>query len=336
MNFKFFRKKQKYIPKLTILRQQGFSWLHAEPSMRREWYDVLTSIRGTIFWDILFRVTFFTLVATAFCLLEYFGFVESSFNSDMHTIVGGALGLMLVYRSNTAYERYWEARSKWEDLENVCCNLMMIVRCREKNLTPKKMEELANMILAFVFSIKQQLRGVYHPEEYTFLLSHQQSRLVDEQKFKALTINVMIADWIIENCEYIESSDSLLASVESHIETMIESLGSLERISNTPVPFSYVAHLHHILLGYLVTLPAFLITNYGWYAIPCTFFIAFSLLGVDQSATEIESPFGMQTNDLPLDSIAKTIQEKLIFLSTRKDLDMELLQIKIDAAELNQ
>jgi len=317
----FFHRKHKYLPKITISKQEGFSCLKPKFYSRREWYWVLLSVRGTIIWDIVFRVFIFTLISVVMCILNQLGFVVPKFNSDMHTIVGSALGLLLVYRSNTAYDRYWEARRTWEELESACTGLMRFIKVRESEMSREKLTEVANLILSFVFLCKQSLRGVHHPEEYIFLLDHKQTRLVEDQKFKPLVVSILINKWIKNHCHNVESKDNFQQITENYIEEITNCFGILERIANTPVPFSYIAHLHHILLGFLITLPMFLLADYGWYTTVCTAFISFSLLGIDQSATEIESPFGMDRNDLPLDTICLLIQEKMLVI-TDTDFDM--------------
>lgn len=92
------------------------------------------------------------------------------------------------------------------------------------------------------------------------------------------------------------------------LDIMVDVLGGCERILKTPIPVAYSIHLKQLLLIYCLTLPFQLVTELAWWTAPIVSVISFTVFGIEQIGIEIENPFGLDANDLPLESICKTIR----------------------------
>jgi putative membrane protein len=119
------------------------------------------------------------------------------------------------------------------------------------------------------------------------MLSAKQLAFMENSMNRPVAISAMITDWIRRYCTHVE-----IRVIEVYLGNIIDAQGALERIMLCPIPFSYVAHVHHILLLYLLTLPFCLLVDFGWYTSIAVSMISISLLGIDQAATHIEDPFG--------------------------------------------
>ncbi|CAG8729344.1 17528_t:CDS:2, partial [Cetraspora pellucida] len=82
----------------------------------------------------------------------------------------------------------------------------------------------------------------------------------------------------------------------SILDHFIDILGSLERISNTPIPLAYRVHLKQAVTLYVWLLPFTLVDILGWLTIPVIFVISFILFGVEAIGSEIEDPFELNRN----------------------------------------
>nr|CAG8568016.1 15584_t:CDS:2 [Entrophospora candida] len=103
-------------------------------------------------------------------------------------------------------------------------------------------------------------------------------------------------------------------AISGSLNTLIDVLGSLERIGNTPIPFAYRIHLKQAVTIYVWVLPFTLVSKLYWLTIPVVMMIAFILFGVEAIGSEIENPFGYDRNDLPLDEYCKDLEAEIKYL----------------------
>jgi len=103
-------------------------------------------------------------------------------------------------------------------------------------------------------------------------------------------------------------------TISSSLNALVDILGNLERISNTPIPFAYNVHLKQAVTIYVWFLPFTMVATLGWLVIPVVMTIAFILFGVETIGAEIENPFGYDKNDLPLDEYCKDLESEVKYL----------------------
>ncbi|KAL0485735.1 hypothetical protein AKO1_003277 [Acrasis kona] len=194
---------------------------------------------------------------------------------------------------------------------------MRAVRSWERTDQPTGLCEL---IVCYAYSLKQRLRGDHSTVEFQNMLVQEELDFVSDSGDCPAAIMMLITDWISANCKQINANGTKLGRVDAFISELMNAESNLDRILKTPIPFSYVAQVQHILFLYLLTLPFVILDDLYWFSIGAMFLISYSLLGIEQAGIEIEDPFGTDRNDLPLDSICIDLFRKLAFFENNGKL----------------
>jgi len=229
------------------------------------------------------------------------------------------LGLLLVFRTNTAYDRFWEGRKFWGTLVNCVRNLARLiwvaVRVREADDQAQKIVAL-RMLVAFCVATKLHLRGEPIDDELKTLLPASKYFTLKGMNHPSLEIAFWIGDYLQQQCDRKRLNIHQLITMHKLLDTMVDALGGCERILKTPMPIAYAIHLKQLLLLYCLSLPFQVVGSLGWWTGPVVVLISFALFGIEAIGIEIENPFGRDPNDLPLDSICTTMLRNLNDLMT--------------------
>lgn len=274
-------------------------------------FDVRNSMFHAIFGRILVCVAWsvFVLIMHDLILMKY-KHDSLTIPTTIHTLIGFALGTLLVFRTNTSYDRFWEGRKLWGGIVNESRNL-----ARQVTLLFKDDPELVRSILwwtmAWPHAAMHSLRGrislgpagVYLPEEQV-----QEAQASDHV---AVHVAGRITAHLIEGRDKGYISDVLLNHLDQNVQLLIDYLGGCERIKKTPLPFAYMVHIRRALLLYCFTLPFAIVTDFGAGSILATFLVAYIFFGIEEIGVEIENPFDGDENDLPLEKICATIDANL-------------------------
>ncbi len=219
-----------------------------------------------------------------------------------HTLIGVALGLLIVFRNNCSYDRYWEGRKLWGGIVNASRNLL-----RGAGIAVGDVKGLADMVAAYALALKQHLRGEKDLAEIEALLPPDVYGSLAGASNPPSLIAFHISAWIRARADEGKLDSVKAQSLEDHVRTFLDNQGGCERILRTPIPYVYAAHIKQLLTLYLVTLPVILVGEMSWFAVPTVAAIAFGLLGIEEAGVEIEDPFGDDPNDLPVEAICATI-----------------------------
>ncbi|QIP16324.1 hypothetical protein G8759_28645 [Spirosoma aureum] len=241
---------------------------------------------------------------------QYVVNVEVPIDGIFFSLLGILLSLLLVFRTNTAYDRFWEGRRQWGALVNTSRNLAVLL----DSLLPDsdKINRLffARTLSNFALVLKGHLRTGVDMGELA---------KTDDQDPDALKqyahIPSRIAALLMRRFQVLKQqgivSDVDLITVRLYHQALLDITGSCERIRKTPIPFSYSFFIKLFISLYLLLLPLVLVDKYEYYIIVATILAAYALLGVEMIGDEIEDPFGLDCNDLPLNQIAQTIQRNM-------------------------
>jgi len=257
------------------------------------------------------HTVFKRLCAAVFLLAMYSAldvFVETSLNDDIHfpdgvqAVLGGVLSLLLVFRTNSAYDRWWEARKQWGQLVNDSRNLALKVRSLV-HIPPAERRRTGEIIMAFPHSLRDHLRGRRSP--------HGPEGVNHVPLYLARVMFDKINGWRQSN-----AIDGWTQQVlDRHVAAWMDIAGACERIRNTPLPLSHRALIPQILLCYMLVLPISLPDNLWTILVTCT--VGYFMLGLEFIAEELEEPFGHDSDDLPLEqfcaNIDRSVQEALSF-----------------------
>jgi ion channel-forming bestrophin family protein len=228
----------------------------------------------------------------------------------MHSLLGIVLGLFLVFRTNTAYDRWWEGRKLWGALVNSSRNLSMKLNACLSKENHEEREYFSKMIPNFIFAMKENLRtGVQFAE----LDPPDDSFFNDLKKYKHKPNRIAAMLYRRVNELYTEKkiSGDQLINMDKELKDFIDIIGACERIKNTPIPYSYMMFVKKFIAIYIITLPLGFVTMSGYMTIPIVVLVSFFLLSVELIAEEIEDPFGRDISDLPLDELAGKMRENI-------------------------
>lgn len=225
--------------------------------------------------------------------------------NTMHSLLGFALSMLLVFRTNTAYDRWWEARKIWGSLVNNSRGLAFKLNAMLKEETHRAF--FRRMIPNYAFVLKNHLRKQYIAEELEFFPQFQPDQFDSELHLPNQVASVIIQEvnTLYEN-GVIKGEQYLLLNPE--LQVFADACGACERIRNTPIPFSYSGFLKKFIFFYTMTLPFGYVLTLGYWIIPVCVFVFYALASLEIIAEEIEDPFGVDANDLPTDQIAKGIR----------------------------
>jgi putative membrane protein len=224
------------------------------------------------------------------------------------------LGLLLVFRTNTAYERFWEGRKAWGTLVNTVRNLsrQILVSITESNPKDHQAKIAAVKLLpAFAIALKLHLRSQPVNDELAVNLSPTQFNLLKTMNHPPLEIAFWINSYLQEQAHQKKLDLYQLSSMIQLLHQMVDVIGICERILRTPIPLAYSIHLKQLLMIYSLSLPFQMVDQLEWMTGPIVALISFTLLGIEEIGIQIEDPFGHDPNDLPLDAICNTMMRNI-------------------------
>lgn len=228
--------------------------------------------------------------------------------SIMHTMLTFVISTLLVFRTNSAYERWWEGRKLWGSLVNSSRNLALKL---ESLLPENRLNEkdfFATMISNYPFVLRNHLRNNVHPTDLDDHADFSQKNIHQDQHNPNFVAKQIIQRvFALQQQGVIAHEQVLLMNQE--LSNMAEVCGACERIKNTPIPYSYSAFLKKFIFFFVMSLPLTLVFSLGYYCVPVVAFIFYVLTSLELIAEEIEDPFGNDENDLPLDTISKGIRK---------------------------
>ncbi len=219
----------------------------------------------------------------------------------MHGMLGFVISLLLVFRTNTAYDRWWEGRKMWGTLVNSSRNLAMKLSVILNDEADR--EYLKKLIAKYAEALHRHLTDQQTAEQ---LWENQPGPSMDGRHVPNY-IAKMIFSKVNSLYESKQLSGDQLIVINTEITSLIEICGACERIKNTPIPYSYSAFIKKFIFFYVMTLPFGYVFSLGYYVIPVVVFIFYVLASLELIAEEIEDPFGNDANDLPTGKIAENI-----------------------------
>ena len=284
------------------------------------WIRAALILKGSVIPAVLNRVIWCGFFGFLVSIAHYFKLPVS--HQVLGTVIPSiVLGLLLVFRTNTAYERFWEGRKLWGNLVNNTRNLARLIWVSVAEIEPedrdKKIAAL-RLLVAFAVATKLHLRGESVNSELEKLMSQDRYFKLKTMNNPPLEIAFWIGDYLQEQAHLQTLNIYQLPTLQGLINNLVDNLGGCERILKTPIPLAYAIHLKQLLLLYCLLLPFQLVDALGWWTGVIISLVSFTLFGIEAIGIEIENPFGYDANDLPLDAICQTMKlnvEDLITLT---------------------
>ncbi|KAI8816333.1 Bestrophin, RFP-TM, chloride channel-domain-containing protein [Fimicolochytrium jonesii] len=293
----------------------------------RNSYTEILRVRASVIPRVLVPSLLHTVWAALWTTLyQVAGWRWISIPPQLITILGVVISLLLVFRTNTAYDRYWEGRRVWGTLITQIRNLARFVwigvQTPDTALVYEKKGAM-NLLLGFAVATKHYLRselGHKYADLHHLLVHLPEFRSGAKDpnvKNLPLEISFHISSYIAA-CRQKELIDvSQQTAMVNALSSMIDCLTSFERIRNTPIPIAYSVHLQQTLTLYILALPFQLVSVLYWGTIPVCWIAAFTMLGIECIGGEIENPFGYDENDLQVEEFCRSTREELLRVMVR-------------------
>lgn len=272
----------------------------------KNWFRVLIDFpRSPVFRTLFLDVVGAGLYAAFIVWVEtdYFR-VAVPLGPSFLSILGIILGLLLVFRTNTAYDRWWEGRKLWGQLVNISRGLSHALDAQLPHNDAERRSTYASLIASFPSALAAHLRiprivasdeknAPKQPAPVRVHVPNEISRHMHRAVARDIDAGVLSAESRI--------------SLQPLLTAFDDVTGACERIRNTPIPFSYSSYIKQFVVLYAIVLPFGLVQEFGYGTVIASMFTFFATMGLELLAGEIEEPFGTDQNDLPLDQLAERI-----------------------------
>ena len=248
----------------------------------------------------------------AYLEIEYFKIDKDSSIRNIsliHTLLGFVLSMLLVFRTNTAYDRWWEGRKLLGKMVNDSRNLAIKLHA----ILPEDDKENRDFFKKYLCFFPHLLSRHLSKQSTKMELAQDQQHTEVEQL--PHPPNALI--WRIQNQvqklykEGVITGDQLII-LDSQLSGFLDVCGGCERIKNTPIPYSYSSFTKKFIVIYVITLPIAYAMSIGYMMTFLTVFVFYVLMSLEVLAEEIEEPFNNEENDLPMELIAQNIERNII------------------------
>ena len=278
---------------------------------------IFNSYKGDSFRKI---IPFLFLYCVYAGIVAYFG-VEYSHITEknslrnidvMHALLGFAISILLVFRTNSAYDKWWEGRKLWGNLTNNSRNLAMKLNAI---LAAHEVDDrifFRKTIPAYSLALHDHLKAESTATSLFKQDIHTPDNVsIDENKHIPNQIGALIYMRVNNLLMQKKITGEQLLFLNNELQSFTDICGACERIKNTPIPFSYSTFIKKFIFIYVMTLPFGYVANLGYLTIPVVAFVFYVLVSMELIAEEIEDPFGEDDNDLPTDLMAKAIKKNV-------------------------
>lgn len=281
----------------------------------KEWFGIFRLHKADTFrklFPLIIMLCLFTALV-AFVEIKWLKLGNDSHLKNiplMHSLLGFAISMLLVFRTNTAYDRWWEGRKLWGALTNNSRNLAVKLHAFLPATATEDLTFFKNIIPLFATELRKHLQAEItrlaldekpHPE----LPDFDKNKHLPNQIASAMIqrVNKLYKDQVL-------TGDQLIV-LNGELQSFLDICGACERIKNTPIPYSYSAFIKKFIFAYNVTLPIGYVFSLGYLAVPVVGFIFYILGSLEIIAEEIEDPFGIDENDLPMQRMADNIKRNI-------------------------
>jgi putative membrane protein len=227
------------------------------------------------------------------------------------TLLGLVLSIFLSFRNNACFDRWWEGRKLWgqliyesRSLARLCSTLLAE--------QPARADRICRLAIAFAHALAARLRGQDAAlAGLAWVAEADRDRYARRQNVPDQLL-AMIGAEATAALHAGEIDTILFTQFETRLHALSSIQAGCERILLTPLPFAYTLLLHRCAWMFCVLLPFGLASSLGWATPVVSAVLAYAFFGLDQLGEEMEEPFGLEPNDLPLDAMVRTIEIDLL------------------------
>ena len=286
----------------------------------KNFLKILVSLHKTDTLKILFPTIFLVGIycyGVYYLEVEYLHLNSKSSISNIgmiHSLLGFILSLLLVFRTNTAYDRWWEGRKLWGKLVNDSRNFVIKINSILPENDVKNRTQIAKYLRFFPYFLASHLSK----ESTRLVLDEDFSDLQKElQHHPPAELVFLLTKKLYQLKKENKISDTEMLFLDTQLSGFLDVCGGCERIKNTPIPYSYSSFIKKFIIFYVMALPVANVVNLGGFMIPITMFVYYVLLSLELIAEEIEDPFNNDENDIPMEAISQNIERSINLISNK-------------------
>jgi ion channel-forming bestrophin family protein len=232
-------------------------------------------------------------------------------------ILGTIISLLLGFKSNQAYDRWWEARTVWGAIVNDSRSLVrqVISFYKDPNFSVEAgefRERFAKRQAAWCYALAQSLRGKDAIKPLTTLLTPDDLRFVKNFKHVPNAILMLHAKDLKKALDEGRINAYQQVSMDNMLTNLCDSMGKCERIKNTVFPTTYSMYIRFTLCLFIILLPFGLKDYLGWLQIPVVGVIGAACFLIEKMAIHLQDPFENRPTDTPMISISNNIENNLM------------------------
>jgi putative membrane protein len=289
--------------------------------IRQRFWREAFALHGSVTPRVMPLVLVFGLIAALTCLVSWL--IEKPLQMRLALAVapfefaGAALAVLLVLRTNSGYERWWEARKLWGGIVNQSRNLVVSAMSYGPGNREWR-EALVRWTAAFPHVARRNLRGEEPADDVSHLVGSQACQQIACSPHMPSFVAWKLADLLQEACDRGEMDRFAFMQIDRERAMLIDHIGGCERILKSPLPLVYSIKIRRFIVLFVLTLPLALIHrlngDWGNWLVPLiTMLVAYPLLSLDQIGIELQNPFSQSNlSHLPLDDICTTIERNLM------------------------
>lgn len=278
----------------------------------KSWFTLIFSFSKSDTVRMLWRqLVYIGVLSLAITFAELHFFPKAAFLKNLiavYSLLGFVISLLLVFRTNTAYDRWWEGRKLWGAIVNDSRNLALKINAIESIKNEKAF--FKNTISNFCFSSKNHLRDQTNEGELEFNEFNEREKYIHTDHKPIFFVNLLQSKlYLLKSKGQISDNEWLI--LDKNVNALVDSIGGCERIKNTPIPYSYSLFIKKFIFIYVITLPLAFVNQFSYFSAFIATFVFYALVSMEVLAEEIEDPFGEDDNDLPTDQICERIKQNV-------------------------
>jgi len=277
--------------------------------------SILFTLNGSIVPVIWRRLLYTILLSVVVVWADFHLFtLKVGLNAAPLTLMGLTLAIFLGFRNTVAYQRWWDARTFWGELIIASRNMARQTLAFLPDASAARQRELIHSLIAYAYAMRHHLRAKDPSADLAQWLPPQALATVmaSPNRPAALLSHMGVAFATTARAE--GTSPILLAAIDGELGKLSQVLGGCERIQGTPLPYAYLLLLHRTVHIYCFLLPFCLVGLVGWFTPLLVGVLAYTFFGLDALGDQIEDPFDILPNDLPLDTYCLTVKNDLLAL----------------------
>jgi putative membrane protein len=241
--------------------------------------------------------------------------------SYIPAVLGTSLAFFLGFITNSAYDRWWEARKKWgaivNDSRNFGRQIIRFVNASDPE-TKSIVDKMVYRQIAWCYALKHQLRRQDTSASLQRILGKKDMESLKKWANQANALTFIQSKDLNDLKEDKKLDIFQTLQIERTMDRLMDHLGACERIKNTIFPTQYSFFVHGFIIVFLILIPHGTVSNMGYWSVLLTFGIGFVYLMIETIEISMHDPFDMEPSDTPMSAICRTIEIDLMQMAGAK------------------